>query len=130
MKDSHSEIEAHASLTIFSQPAWIFRFAAGLSFEDIRSNLRKQSTPPTCDSRRRKVSGKHLNVRVLEHRLNFDEVSVFPPRKHFHTGELLTRHQHSLECAKSEALVLGAALQDAFMWIFNSRNFRPNEALR
>ena len=44
-KIPHSEIDAQASLTSFSEPAWNFRYRGQLNLEDLRSILRKPNTP-------------------------------------------------------------------------------------
>jgi translocation and assembly module TamB len=44
-KVPHSEIDAQASVKNFSEPAWSFRYRGQLSFEDIRSIMRKPNSP-------------------------------------------------------------------------------------
>ena len=44
-KIPHSEIDAQADLSSFSQPAWNFRYRGQISFEDLRSILRKPRAP-------------------------------------------------------------------------------------
>jgi hypothetical protein len=44
-KIPHSEIDAQADLTSFSQPAWNFKYRGQLSFEDISTIMRKPSMP-------------------------------------------------------------------------------------
>jgi translocation and assembly module TamB len=131
-KIPHSQIDAQASLTSFSQPAWDFRYRGQLNFEDVRSILRKPSTPAghvefTGEG---KYAGKQLNVSGL---YTAGEISM--KYQWFHPGSVSTRgsyhaDQHSLDVPNLEALLLGGSVTGRLHVDFSSQTFRAETKAR
>src|SRR5712664_2084267 len=131
-KIPRSEIDAQASLTSFSQPAWDFHYRGQLNLEDIRSILRKPSTPAghvefTGEG---KYAGKQLNVSGL-----YTAGEILMKYQWFHPGSISTRgsyhaDQHSLDVPILEALVLGGSVTGRLHVDFHSQTFRAETKAR
>ncbi len=125
-KIPHSEIDAQANLTSFSQPAWDFRYRGQVNFEDIRSILRKPNTPGghvefTGSGH---YAGRQLSVSGL---YTAGEISM--KYTWFHPGSISTRgsyraDQRSLDVPDLEALVLGGNVTGRLHLDFPAQSFR------
>ncbi len=125
-KIPHSEIDAQANLTNFSQPAWDFRYRGQVNFEDIGSILRKPNTPGghvefTGSGH---YAGRQLSVSGL---YTAGEISM--NYLWFHPGSISARgsyraDQHSLDVPDLEALVLGGNVTGRLHFDFPAQSFR------
>jgi len=131
-KIPHSEIDAQASLASFSQPAWNFRYRGQLNFEDIRSILRKPSTPGghvefTGEGH---YSGKQLNVNGV-----YTAGEVLMKYQWFHPGIISSRgsyraDQRSLDVPNLEAFLLGGSVTGRLHVDFSGQKFRAETKAR
>jgi translocation and assembly module TamB len=131
-KIPHSEIDVQASIASFSQSAWNFRYRGQVNFEDIRSILRKPSTPggQVEFTGEGKYSGKDLNVTGL---YTAGEISM--KYQWFHPGSVSTRgnytaDQHSLDVPNLEALLLGGSVTGRLHVDFSGQKFRAETKAR
>lgn len=131
-KIPHSEIDAQASIASFAQPAWNFRYRGQLDFEDIRSILRKPSTPggKVEFTGEGKYSEKELNVTGL---YTAGEISMM--YQWFHPGSVSTRgnytaDQHSLDVPNLEAILLGGTVTGRLHVDFSGQKFRAETKAR
>ena len=131
-KIPHSEIEAQANVTSFSQPSLNFRYRGQLNFDDIRSLLRKPSTPAghvefTGEG---KYAGKQLNVSGI---YTAGEISM--KYQWFHPGFVSTRgnyqaDQRSLDVPNLEAILLGGSVTGHLHLDFSGQKFRAETKAR
>src|ERR1700737_3650375 len=128
----HSEINAQVNLSSFFQPAWDFRYRGQLSFEDIRSILRKPSTP-----------AGHVEFtgegQYAENKLNISGLytagEIYMKYQWFHPGIISMRgsyraDQHSLDLPNLEALLLGGSVTGRLHMDFSSQIFRAETKAR
>jgi translocation and assembly module TamB len=124
-KIPHSEIDAQASIASFSQPEWKFRYRGQLDFEDIRSILRRPSTPggKVDFTGEGHYSGKQLSV---SGEYTAGEISM--KYQWFHPGSVSTRgsyraDQNSLDVPDLEAQLLGGSVMGRLHFDFSGQKF-------
>jgi translocation and assembly module TamB len=125
-KIPHSEIDAQASVTNFSEPAWSFRYRGQLNLEDIRSIMRKPNSPGgyvefTGDGhyagQRWSASGRYTAAEIAM------------KYQWFHPGSISARgsyraDQRSVDVPDLEALLLGGSVTGHLHFDFPSQGFR------
>jgi translocation and assembly module TamB len=131
-KIPHSEIEAQANVTSFSQPSLNFRYRGQLNFEDIRSLLRKPSTPAghvefTGEG---KYAGTQLNVSGI-----YTAGEISTKYQWFHPGIVSTRgsyqaDQHSLDVPNLEAILLDGSVTGHLHLDFSGQKFHAETKAR
>jgi translocation and assembly module TamB len=131
-KIPHSEIDAQADLTSFSQPAWNFRYRGQFGFEDLRSIMRDPDAPGgvvgfTGEGHYAKqqvsVSGRYTAGQIL---MNYTW---------FHPGKISAHgsyhaDQSAVDLPDLEALILGGNVTGHVRLDIPRLNFRAETKVR
>jgi len=122
----HTSLDAQVSLSSFVHPAWSFRYRGQLGFEDIRTILRKPTTPGgrvqfTGDGR---FAGGQL---ALTGGYSAEQISM--PYPWFHTSGMATRGTyhtdgHTLEVPDLTAQALGGTITGHLQLVLKGLAFR------
>jgi translocation and assembly module TamB len=132
LKIPHSEIEAQANLTNFSQPAWNFRYRGQIDFQDLAAILRNKDVPGgrldfAGDGG---YAGKQVN---FAGRYTASDVSM--KYQWFHPGAIASRGSfqadgHSLEVPDLEAMLLGGTVTGKVHVDLSKQTFRADTNVR
>lgn len=128
----HSEIDARAELPSFSRPAWSFHYRGRLSFDDLRTILRKPSTPGGKVDFSGDAQYAAGEVSANGHYTAHD---VAMPYQWFHAKGIESwgryqANQRRLELPEFEARALGGILRGHLQMDFRNLAFRVESHVR
>jgi translocation and assembly module TamB len=122
----HTSVDAQFGVSNFAHPAWTFRYRGKLGFEDIRTILRKPTTP---DGRVQFTGdGRFVEGQLaLTGRYSADQIAM--PYQWFHSSGMSTRGTyhtdgHTLEVPDLTAQALGGTITGRLELALNGLAFR------